>query len=77
MDTKKISVLFPIMVSILPAVAIYEQSFECLPLQLVVMMGIRKLLEFVFTEGELRILDDILPSTKRKEQLDNEDQKVL
>ena len=43
---------------------------------LMVMMAIRKLLEFIFSEYELRILDDILPSSKRTEQLDDEDRKV-
>ena len=46
------------------------------PIMLMVMMGIRKLLEYFFTEYELRILDDILPSAKRTEQLDDEDRKV-
>ena len=38
---------------------------------LVVMMGIRKLLDFVFTRNELKILDDILPEHKRTERLDD------
>ena len=46
------------------------------PIMLMVMMAIRKLLEFIFSEYELRILDDILPSSKRTEQLDDEDRKV-
>ena len=41
-----------------------------------VMMAIRKLLEYIFSEYELRILDDILPSAKRTEQLDHEDRNV-
>ncbi|KAK7790973.1 hypothetical protein R5R35_007865 [Gryllus longicercus] len=37
------------------------------PLMLVVMIGIRKLLDFVFTQRELKILDDVMPEiTKRK-----------
>lgn len=40
------------------------------------MIGIRKSLDCVFTEGELRILDDMLPSSKRHEKLDDEDRKV-
>jgi len=37
--------------------------------QLVVMIGIRKALDFVFTRRELKILDDIMPeTTKRTEE---------
>jgi len=37
--------------------------------QLVVMIGIRKSLDFVFTRRELKILDDIMPeTTKRSEE---------
>lgn len=32
------------------------------PLMLVVMIGIRKLLDYVFTRRELKMLDDIMPS---------------
>ena len=31
------------------------------------MIGVRKLLEFVFTQRELKILDDVWPEHKRKE----------
>ncbi len=41
------------------------------------MIGIRKALDLIFTESELRILDDILPSFKRHEKLDDEDRKVI
>jgi len=34
------------------------------------MIGVRKLLDFVFSKEELRILDDILPEFKRKQKLD-------
>jgi hypothetical protein len=37
--------------------------------QLVVMIGVRKLLDFVFTKEELKILDDILPEFTRREKL--------
>ena len=40
------------------------------------MVGIRKSLDCFFTESELRILDDILPSFTRRKQLDDEDRKV-
>ena len=35
--------------------------------QLVVMIGVRKLLDFVFTQRELKILDDVMPEHRRKE----------
>jgi hypothetical protein len=41
------------------------------------MVGVRKSLDCVFEESELRILDDILPAFKREEQLDCEDVKVI
>ena len=40
------------------------------------MVGLRKLLDKIFSEDELRILDDILPSFRRHRQLDDEDRKV-
>jgi hypothetical protein len=43
------------------------------PIMLVVMMGIRKLLDYFFEESELKILDDILPHFKRQEHLDAQD----
>ncbi|XP_070523954.1 electroneutral sodium bicarbonate exchanger 1 isoform X2 [Cardiocondyla obscurior] len=36
------------------------------PLMLVVMIGIRKSLDFIFTQRELKILDDIMPETTKK-----------
>ena len=44
--------------------------------QLVVMMGIRKLLDFFFTPNELKILDDILPEFHRNERIDDEEQEA-
>lgn len=41
------------------------------------MVGVRKSLDLIFTKDELRILDDILPSFKRHEKLDDEDRKSL
>lgn len=35
-------------------------------LQLVVMIGIRKGLDFVFTQRELKILDDVMPETAKR-----------
>lgn len=42
--------------------------------QLVVMIGIRKLLDFVFTQRELKILDDVMPEMTRRNA---EDQRQL
>ena len=41
--------------------------------QLLVMVGARKMLDRVFDKSELRILDDVLPESQRKEKLDDED----
>lgn len=38
------------------------------PLMLVVMIGIRKALDFVFTRRELKILDDIMPEMTKRRQ---------
>ena len=50
-----------------------KQTSILFPVMLVVMMGIRKLLDFVFTRNELRILDDVLPEHKRAERLDDDE----
>lgn len=34
--------------------------------QLVVMIGIRKSLDFIFTQRELKILDDVMPEPSKK-----------
>ena len=44
--------------------------------QLIVMMGVRKVLDLFFSSTELKILDDILPEFKRHEQLDIEEENV-
>jgi len=49
-----------------------KQTSILFPIMLVVMMGIRKLLDFVFTNYELKLLDDILPHHHRTERLDDE-----
>ena len=38
-----------------------------------VLIGVRKCLSYIFSEEELKILDDVLPSFKRTQQLDIED----
>ncbi|KRG03355.1 uncharacterized protein Dmoj_GI17795, isoform B [Drosophila mojavensis] len=59
----------------------FSQTSILFPLMLVVMIGIRKSLDFVFTRRELKILDDIMPEmTKRAaaddlHQLDAENRK--
>ena len=39
---------------------------------LVIMMGVRKALDWVFTKNEMKILDDVLPEHKRTERLDDD-----
>lgn len=44
------------------------------PLMLVVMIGIRKALDLIFTRRELKILDDVMPEmTKRHQMLKDEE----
>ena len=40
---------------------------------LVLLIGIRKAMDFVFSPTELKVLDDILPASKRTEILDLEE----
>jgi hypothetical protein len=40
------------------------------------MIGVRKLLDYVFTKEELKILDDILPEFKRREKLKIEEDAI-
>ncbi|XP_076368685.1 sodium-driven chloride bicarbonate exchanger-like isoform X3 [Tachypleus tridentatus] len=44
----------------------YKPTSIAFPLMLVVMIGIRKLLDFVFTQRELKILDDVIPESAKK-----------
>lgn len=46
------------------------------PLMLVVMIGIRKSLDFVFTRRELKILDDIMPEITKRHQADADMRKM-
>lgn len=43
------------------------------PFQLVVMIGVRKALDCVFTKAELKMLDDVLPEFKRQERIIEEE----
>jgi hypothetical protein len=48
---------------------LYKLDYIAWIFQLVVMIGIRKSLDFVFTRRELKILDDVMPeTTKRTEE---------
>jgi sodium bicarbonate transporter 10 len=38
------------------------------------MIGVRKMLDYVFTKEELKILDDILPEFTRREKLEIEEE---
>lgn len=50
----------------------YSSTSILFPIMLVVMIGIRRLLDRVFTYRELKILDDIMPkTTKRRKSLPN------
>ncbi|XP_039280416.1 electroneutral sodium bicarbonate exchanger 1 isoform X4 [Nilaparvata lugens] len=60
----------------------FQQTSILFPLMLVVMIGLRKSLDFFFTQRELKILDDVMPETiKRTEdderQLENEEEKQM
>ncbi|KAJ8981008.1 hypothetical protein NQ317_008256 [Molorchus minor] len=49
----------------------FSQTSILFPLMLVVMIGIRKALECIFTKRELKILDDVMPEMSRRYQMDN------
>ncbi|XP_055376644.1 electrogenic sodium bicarbonate cotransporter 1 isoform X3 [Condylostylus longicornis] len=49
----------------------FKQTSILFPLMLVVMIGIRKALDFVFTRRELKILDDIMPEIIKRQQHDD------
>lgn len=42
---------------------------------LLLLVGIRKLLDFVFTRHELKVLDDVFPQSKRKEKMEEEEER--
>lgn len=44
----------------------FSQTSILFPLMLIVMIGIRKSLDTVFTRRELKILDDIMPEMSKK-----------
>ncbi|XP_037958639.1 sodium bicarbonate cotransporter 3 isoform X2 [Teleopsis dalmanni] len=49
----------------------FSQTSILFPLMLVVMIGIRKSLDFVFTRRELKILDDIMPEVTKRSAADD------
>ena len=40
------------------------------------MIVVRKLLDFFFTQRELKILDDVMPESTRRKQVDEEEKKA-
>jgi len=51
----------------------FSQTSILFPVMLLIMIGVRKLLDNVFTKKELQVLDDILPAFKRHDRLDDEE----
>ena len=51
----------------------FKQTSILFPIMLVLLIGIRKLLDYVFTTFELNVLDDVLPQSKRQERFDQEE----
>ncbi|XP_042866238.1 sodium-driven chloride bicarbonate exchanger-like isoform X4 [Penaeus japonicus] len=51
----------------------FSQTSIFFPLMLVVMVGIRKCLDWIFTQRELKILDDTLPEFSRKKRMEKEE----
>ncbi|KAG8247287.1 Sodium bicarbonate cotransporter 3 [Homalodisca vitripennis] len=51
----------------------FSQTSILFPLMLVVMIGIRKSLDFVFTQRELKILDDVMPETIKRTEEDEQE----
>ena len=58
------------------AVIIYWFDWNSLR-QLVVMIGVRKLLDFIFTKYELKALDDLMPDSKKSKEFDDEEETGL
>ncbi|KAJ8962422.1 hypothetical protein NQ314_005749 [Rhamnusium bicolor] len=53
------------------AIKSFSQTSILFPLMLVVMIGIRKSLDCIFTRRELKILDDVMPEMSKRHELDN------
>lgn len=56
-----------------PFVASLNLRYFHFVMQLVVMIGVRKSLDFIFTKHELRALDDLMPDSHHKEPKDDEE----
>ncbi|KAG0711584.1 Sodium-driven chloride bicarbonate exchanger [Chionoecetes opilio] len=59
--------------SVLWVIKSFKQTSILFPLMLVVMIGVRKSLDWVFTQRELKILDDTLPEFSRKTRMEIEE----
>lgn len=55
----------------------FPETSILFPLMLVIMIIMRKMLDFVFTQRDLKILDDALPEFKRKDRLQKEEESLL
>ena len=53
----------------------FKQTSILFPIMLLLLVGIRKLLDFVFTRHELKVLDDVFPQSKRKEKMEEEEER--
>ena len=53
----------------------FKQSSILFPIMLLLLVGIRKLLDFVFTRHEMKVLDDVFPQSKRKEKMEEEEER--
>ena len=54
----------------------FKQSSILFPIMLVLLVAIRKLMECVFTQHELKVLDDVFPQSKRKERMEEEEERT-
>lgn len=52
----------------------FSQTSILFPLMLVVMIGLRKSLDLIFTQRELKILDDLMPEMTRRTQMLKDDE---
>ncbi|KAI1291988.1 Sodium-driven chloride bicarbonate exchanger [Halotydeus destructor] len=59
--------------SLLWIIKSYKPTSIAFPLMLVFMIGVRKMLDFVFTQAELKILDDVMPDHAKKEKHEGDD----
>ena len=53
----------------------FKQTSILFPIMLLLLVGIRKALDFVFTRHELKVLDDVFPQSKRKEKMEEEEER--